>query len=728
MNQYDEFNGGDEQDEERRSYQQYEIKEAIVFLIEITPELLMPQADLNSHSQLFEILSSINDLMSELIITMRNTGIGIYFYNCSSSPVLKSMKLPNGFHKLFRLNVLNLQNMKTLNDLIQDHNLQLKPLESSFKYQPMEDENHLSVVLNRIIDEMSAKPQFNRKKLVWITNNDKPYTKTSTKENLWRIINDYYNYNFFIEPFFLSSPTKPFDFEQYKDVFLNTSFLKKSQERQSQENDDDDHERSGGFTKDSPIFKKSMLANQIRKSIFRIKEVRRMLFSCNLILSDNGTIGGGLGCTVKGYTLYSHEKYKKDLLLYTREETIKKVFLDSTMIKSGTGEQIQLKPNKEKSVAQRKEEAGIRKGYEIGGGQDIIFLNSEQLNFITNYAFDHRLEEFEDADEFTEIKEEDDEESEKVLYSEPPYLKLLGFRDLENFSPVYCCGPPVFVTADLNNGMKTTSIKGGFTNSLETLASLYRSCLKLKQYGIVFGCTKRNARPHLYALYPTQTIKSSRNIPDEQDFPQGFLLIKLPWVEDIRSLPEDFITDVDYQTTDLNKAYDDELVQDFKILFQPYTMQYYNPKDFPNPSLNYFYKVIKYEILQMELKPSERTLLKNDITMQKLAQLKQRIDHNDTSQSIIRKINLRLNELEDSLPKRKIPDSVSRSTKRPTTKKLPEIDEEAVLVKWKQGTLNEFTMDQLKGFQKRYPQIKMGSRKAEMVENVTKFLDSREKR
>lgn len=52
-----------------------------------------------------------------------------------------------------------------------------------------------------------------------------------------------------------------------------------------------------------------------------------MQFTCDLILSDDGTLGGGLGCTIRAYTLYSHEKIKKnELLLYTRDETLKSVY------------------------------------------------------------------------------------------------------------------------------------------------------------------------------------------------------------------------------------------------------------------------------------------------------------------------------------------------------------------------------------------------------------------
>ncbi|EGW32425.1 uncharacterized protein SPAPADRAFT_138036 [Spathaspora passalidarum NRRL Y-27907] len=675
-------------EEDDKQYQQYEIRDGILFLIEITPDLLKSDSNLGSHSQLYEILSSINDLMSELIITMKNTGIGIYFYNCSPSPVLKPMNQPPGFYKLFRLNVLNLQNMKRLNDIIQDS--AINPVEGLFKYKRMEDENHLSVVLNKIIDEFSSKTEFNRKKLIWITNNDKPYTETTTKDNLWRIVNDFYNYKLFIDPMFLSSGGKRFDTELYKDIFLNTNFLKPTQSQHDNE----------PTSKDSPV--KSLLSSQIRQSIFRIKEVRRIQFSCDLILSDDGSVGGNFGCSIKGYTLYSHERYKKDLLLYTKEESIKKVHSSSEII-SDSGK-INLPKDKAKSLQESKEAAGIRKGYEIGGGQDVIFLNKEQVDFINNYAFDHRLiEKDEDGDE---DDDDDDEDKTYIATSKPPYLKLLGFRDIQNFNPVYSCGSPIFITSDI-----TTST--GYSNSLETLASLYRSCMKLQQYAIVFGCIKRNSSPYLYALYPTQTMNSTKLVEGEE-FPQGFLLIKLPWIEDVRSLPQDFIKEI-------HEEPDATLVDQFKSLFKKYELDSYDPKQFPNPSLNYFYKVLKYEILQMELLPGERNLSSNDVTIQRLMELKQKFDSDDSAQYILNQINSRLSELEERIPKRVI------SEDKPVKKaKVVELDESAVLVKWNQGKLNDFTMEQLKTFVKKYPQIKVGSRKSETIENISRFLESRE--
>ena len=81
------------------------------------------------------------------------------------------------------------------------------------------------------------------------------------------------------------------------------------------------------------------------------------------------------------------------------------------------GKAIEIAKDTGKLYQDRKEEAGIRKGFEIGGGQDIIILNKQQLEFLTNYSFDHRLKDSDDEDNEdgndsleTDISDDDDEE------------------------------------------------------------------------------------------------------------------------------------------------------------------------------------------------------------------------------------------------------------------------------------------------------------------------------
>ncbi|KAI3407129.2 KU70 [Candida oxycetoniae] len=734
----------DDVDDENNEYKQTEVREAICFLIEITPDLLKPSNEIvDNESKLYEILSSINDLMQHLIKTSRNTGFGLYFYNCQANKVLKSHLKPVGFVELFHLNPLNLKYMKRLNDLIQDAHDKIRPLQEIFKLAPMEKDTDLVLILNKMIDELMAKKEFNRRRLIWMTTNDKPYEKKSTKEALWRVIDDYYAYGFFIEPFFINpSPHKEFDFHAYKDLFMNTNFLKsgktKSTSQFAQSNQEE--ELDIGFSKDSLVFKKSILGNQIRANIIGIKNVRRILFTCNLILSDGGTVGGRLGCTVKGYQLYGHERIRKrELLLYPRTSTMERVYTETKLVRDGTSgelEPIEFKRDLGMSMADKKEDAGIRKGYPLGAGQDILLLNKEQMGFLRNYTFDHKMEDTEREQEEEEEEEEEDSEKEggknsiSSYFSQVPYLQLIGFRDLRHFNPTYSCGAASFLTVDIT-GVSNSTIKGTFTNSFTTFASLYRSCLKLQKYIIVFGCIRENSRPHLYAMYPTQVGMSTKysNEDDSENnsnFPQGFLLIRLPWIEDVRALPADYIRNVQ-SNQEPSTMVDSGLVKLMRELVETHKVPYYNPREYPNPSLNYFFDVIKHQLLEIPYPPTERSLTKHDITIQKLAYLKDNLSNK--SLQLISDINREIRVLTERAAKRELEEdnaidvaAMSALAKKP--KFVVELSDQDILVAWRNSSLDRFTMDQLKSFRKRYPEINSAVRKREMIDNICTFLEA----
>lgn len=714
---------GDDEDEEKE-FKQYEIKEGLIFLIELTPEILQPAGEPGSRSQLFEILLSINDLMSDLIITMNNTGVGIYFYNCEASDGLKSMKSTPGFYKLFRLNSLNLTNMKLLNDMILDELQGVRPISHFFKYaKPAESEN-LPLILSKILDECLEKKSFNHKKLIWMTTNDRPYTKLSTKENLWRIINDYYNYRYFIQPIFLDS-SKPFNMSLYQDIFLNTNYLKK------EDSETPLQAPIGGFSKESSVFRKPIWTNQIRKIIFRSKEIRRIQFACDLILSDGKELGGNFGCTIKGYALYSHQRISRDLLLYTKEETLKRVFRQSAILRLDNAEPIELNSEEKKSVTDQKYDSNIRKGFALAGGET-LFLNKEQVAFLTNYTFDHdqntvEKEVEDDLDDDNDDLDTNEDSDDKITFTPLPYLKLLGFRGIDKFQPYYNSGPATFITPDINNGMN--SKRGGYSNSFTTLSSLYQSCVKLKKFAVLFGCPKLNSKPALYAMYPTRIESSTRNIVGQSDFPEGFLLIRMPWLDDIRSLPNYFLSEVDnHFGEDGNSVVSSSLTNRFKLLMSQFFYKSYNPSDFPNPTLNYFYKIIKHDLLQIGISDADKNLLKNDVTCMKLSELRSFLANDTKKLESVQDLNLKIKHLEQSLPKRQAEAADEDATKAKRAKPLaPELDDNAVLTAWKNNQWHQFTVPQLKGFQARYKEkITLATKKQDLIDNITKFLESRE--
>lgn len=713
------MNGDEVEDDEIEdsTFKQYERREGIIFLIEITEDILKPLDELGGQSQLEELLSSINDLLSELIITMRLTGVGIYFYNCLDSyKILKPMSPPTpNFVKLFGLNCVNMVNIKLLNDIITDNQQKVRSISSIFTPVASNDDN-LPKILNTLIDDFQKQTYFNRKKLVWFTNNDRPYLKTSSKEHLWRVINDYYNFGYFIQPIFLNKVEKPFDMSLYEDIFMNTNYMPKDQPVQDQK--PIDYAMKGQFKNN---FKQTTLSSRIRSSIFRNKEVKRIQFACNLVLSDGKGVGGDLGCSIKGYTLYNTEKISRDFPMFSKDGTYRKVFVDSDLEKKSGGSIGLPSGDKSKSFTQIKNENHIRKGFQIGGDK-VIFLNEQQLQFMSNFAFDHEaVSTFEEDDD--EFDDDNDEDSgTQVAYSIPPYLKMIGIRSINTFTPYYNSEPPIFVTPDMYNGLGTTSTPGGYSNSFKTFSSLYQSLKKSEKYMVVFGCIKKNAKPSLYILYPTRIANSTKG--KGWDFPEGFFLIRLPWLDDIRSLPTHFLVEENNQFDDLDEP---KVTKGLVPMIQKLVLNFfyydYNPKDYPNPNLNFFHKIAKHQLLGLELTDSDSNLLKNDITSMKKLEIKEVIESNEEISASVTEINKLIEALDQIMPKRSLPETTSDITKK-RKQFVPVLEDEAVLTAWKNNEWNHFTVPQLKAYQKQYKdRIPSATKKQDIIDNITKYLD-----
>lgn len=678
-------------EEEDESYKQFEIKEGTIFLIELTPEIYAPVHELGGTCQLFEILKSINDLMSEMIITSCHNGIGVYFYHCGRTG--SKFKKKSGINKVFRLNDLNASNMKTLNDLITDGEEQFR-----LTYPPG-SVNDVPVVLNTVLNEFQSKT-YNYKKLIWITNNDDPYQTVDSKKSIRSFINDFDQFRINVIPIFLGDDL--FDLSKYQEIFINTNYLNNKKRKREEDLDDDGYEEFDeyanskitdlifdGVSADTRKFNNTTVSTQIRSSILRLREIKRIQFSCNLVLSDGPGVGGKLGCSVRGYQLFNYEKIKSSRNVYNQGENLKIVYNDSTRV---------LETSKEPVI---EDSEAIRTGYELSDTpkETVIHFDNKTLAFMKNYAFDHRSESPDDDDEEEEVADSFEEMEDLNSFTAPPYLKLIGFRDTLKFKPFLNYGTSIFVTADLSNGL-TSNSHGGYLNSFGTFASLYQSCYKLQKMMVVFGCSKRNSKPNLYVMYPSRLMAGF-------ELPEGFIMFKLPWLDDVRSLPEYVMAGSPTGPAAGVSA----LSQLFLLAIGKLQWQY-NPREFPNPNINYFYKVIKHELLQIELKQEHQSLLENDESYNRLQHFNQSVCKIEE----IAAINKLLNQYGNL-------ETIKRVNQENSGKALVKLTELAVLTAWKQDNWGHFNNTQLRQFIAKYPnQIKSATRKQDMINNIIDFL------
>lgn len=700
---------------ESEPYKQFEIKEGIVFLIDLSSDIFQPVLDLNNASQLLEVLRCINDLMSEMVVTSPKNGVGVYLYH--SAETGKKFPKKCGVAKIFSLNDLNSSNMKILSHIVRDELDGFKSLQTRFPYEK-ERQDNLHSVLKTVLREFQVKPQYNVKKCFWITNSVEPYVNPELKDGLRTLVSDFQDNRIVIIPIFLDVFTddqqlhrRPFDSTLYQHIFLNTNYLQES------ENDENDPFATG----ETPKWKTVTVALQIRLSIFRLTEVRRIQFACDLVLSDGPGIGGDLGCSIKGYSLYNHEKIKPFRQVSTEGDVMRLIHNDAKLHRSDTS-----------AVIEKDESTKLVRGFPVKLSNDeseeqnekVVYFTDDVLEYMKCFSFDHiPHEEGHDSDE-SDNSDAGEEEANRVSFSSPPYLKLLCFRDISQFQPYLNMKPSVFVTADLGNGLNTSSKDGGYSQSLLTFKSLYQSCVKLRRYAIVFGCIKRNSYPDLYAFYPTNTTNSTAG-KGARELPDGFLLMNIPWLTEVRSLPDYMLNESERYFSGEKTSSQPELVNLYAKLIGQFAMAPYVPSESSNPVLSYFYKVIKNEALQIDIKGEEDGIEANDWSVARLLDMRLAATENVDAKELFLFINMLLNKVSNMEVVKRTAEENRLPSKKP---KHEPLNEAAVITLWKNNAWSKVTVAQLKEFMARYDKIKSATRKADIVANISEFLELRQRR
>lgn len=352
---------------DQEKWKRYEAHEGIAFCIELTSSMYLPSEDLNGQIQLMEILDSLNELMSELVIVMPNTAIGCYFYNCAHP------KAENNVYELIPLRDVNFQNMKKVNDLLDDIKSNRLTLEEEIpiadKANPAELSPALIMIREKFLEPVDGQKQLTNKKIFIFTDNDKPseFQDVESRSRLRKVIDDLYDYHINFVTFFIGSKVKPFDNTTFADILRWGSKV----------NDTKYWLHSHGPNT------KPINASTIKSKVKRTKEINRVKFRCPLILDERADFV----VSVSGYTIISHEipasKYK---LIYD----------------NGTV----------------KQEAYSRREY----------LDAETGEVVPN---DELAKTFSFGNEIIELSEEENSQIQNIYGNYDSFLKLIGFRSTE---------------------------------------------------------------------------------------------------------------------------------------------------------------------------------------------------------------------------------------------------------------------------------------------------------
>ncbi|CCH46331.1 hypothetical protein BN7_5924 [Wickerhamomyces ciferrii] len=544
-------------EEEAQQHPRYEVHEGIIFVIELTKTIFLPNST-NGKSNLQEILEILNESMAHSIITLPNTGYGCYFFHSGNDQTSQGLK--PGLEKLFSLTDLNYSNMKIVQDILEEN---VKTDDDSRVYRSLEDrfpvletddqelkENQLYEILVTLQDEFLIKKdfqkQYNNNKIFLFTDNDTPINpeNVSQKNILRRLYNDLDDAHINISPFLINSSYKQFDPKIYSELFSITH-----------DNPNDELEAGESSMFDGPSTK-PIDVSIIKQRVLRRKEIRRIQFQCPLIFNDNLIVG------VKGYSIYTHEKSQRNKYVYETENFRKNVYSKRRFFNEKTGAEF------DKTV----------KIYKFGSGEDdAIKLTNDQIFQLQTYDENYDC-----------------------------FLKLLGFKN-EKFGNKfhYNTSKIPFVIPDEDK----------YDGSRRTLSALYQSLQKLEKIAILFGKLRKSGQPSLYALQITKT-----------PFPEGFMLIRLPFLDDIRKIPEGY----EYYNEPSN---DLKLVT--KSILKNLILKGYQPKDYKNPSLQLHFKILHDYLLQVEVEDesqidgnedNEENKLLQDDTLNKIHQVRKRVE------------------------------------------------------------------------------------------------------
>ncbi|GAV53342.1 hypothetical protein ZYGR_0AI06260 [Zygosaccharomyces rouxii] len=312
----------DKQHEEQtqsKSFRKYDVHEGIVFCIELSAGMFQELSELNYKIQLVEILETLEQLMSQLVIVRPGTGIGCYFYNCNRDDA------KDNIYEFFPLRDINAKSMKKLSDLLDDLTNGRTTLP---KFLPFEESKRtpldllFGLIQDEFLKDVEGQKAFNNKKVFLFTDNDSPpeADDSESKSRLRHLVDDMDDHYINFTTFFIGKEEAPFDDSFYSDVLKLGATA-----------EDPNTEFDGPNT--TPIS-----ASYIKSRVLRKQEVRRIMFQCCLILEERLQFMVG----IKGYTIIVQERPgQRYRLVYEKDEVRKEANSRRKFLDSNTGEVVE---------------------------------------------------------------------------------------------------------------------------------------------------------------------------------------------------------------------------------------------------------------------------------------------------------------------------------------------------------------------------------------------------
>ncbi|TFK34525.1 SPOC like C-terminal domain-containing protein [Crucibulum laeve] len=493
MPPYDDWNKiDDEEDEELQDMSAYEGKrDVILFCIDCSESMLELREDPNYEDvqtcHVYTALEAAMQIQKKKIISGPNDSVGILLFNTtrkSEANRRQGSEIKRGtfvYQSIAPLNAPKIQELIQLLDAAREDPNKLRdtcpPLTG--KRIPLGD---VFTSCNWVLRDSA--PKIATKRIFLITDSDEPHSGpgghqliTSARTTLI----DLTQAGVTVEPFFISTPEKPFDVSKcYSSILLPNDL--------EDENDQD---------QGPAILSESISITRIEDllSQMRFHEVpKRALFSIPFQFADGFTIG------IKGYGLVTEQKkgtYKYFVDLGDRMEVaeVRTVYIDEDRQVEIDKSKIVFGPDLGSATAadedEDEEESGASGTRAVKAGYRPFYTAEEVRSF-------------------------------RTLGLEPG-IKLLGFKDRSELSFEDNIKHSQFIYPD----------EMTYSGSKRTFSALLKAMIKKKKIGLVLTLTRRNASPIFCALLPQEEKVDEGGWTD----PAGFHLIPLPFADDIREAP-----------------------------------------------------------------------------------------------------------------------------------------------------------------------------------------------
>lgn len=181
------------------------------------------------------------------------------------------------------------------------------------------------------------------------------------------------------------------------------------------------------------------------------------------------------------------------------------------------------------------------------------------------------------------------EEQLKLKYFGAPGLRIIGFKPLDMLPHWASMKKSTFIYPSDDD----------FIGSTRVFTALWKKLLQDKKMGLGWFIARKNAKPLLVAIIPS--AERIDELTGAQLVPQGLWLYQLPFADDIRSAPEQ---------PSLIEA-PDSLINEMRKVIQQLQLPKatYDPSRYPNPALQWHYRILQAMALDEEVPsvPDDKT-------------------------------------------------------------------------------------------------------------------------